>query len=54
MYNFIFKTKLVNDELFKRNGEKVRILRSMKDFFEIEFETDKIKATVYKSEGHGE
>ena len=50
--NMIFKTKIVNDELYCRNGEQVRIIEKLPDntFVTIQFIEDGYIATVLKSE----
>ena len=46
----VFRTKLVSDPLYKKNGQKVEIIRAVDEIFlEIKFE-DGTVATVYKSE----
>lgn len=49
----IFRTKLVNDVLYNRNGEEVEILdckQNDNNFVTIKFKKDGAVATVYKSE----
>lgn len=47
--NMIFRTKLKEDELYKRNGEEVKVLELNKPFVVIEFKDGTI-AEVFENE----
>lgn len=47
----IFRTKLINDELYKRNGEKVKIINRHENGINVNIEfNDGTVAEVYTSE----
>lgn len=49
----IFRTKIVNDELYKRNGEEIKILSRHKNGMNITVEfNDGMVAEVFTSEIH--
>lgn len=47
--NMIFRTKLKEDELYKRNGQEVKVLEENKPFVVIEFKDGTI-AEVFENE----